>query len=150
MPRKPRSVKTAKAQPTLTPESSQPTLTPDQAACEASPDGRDREGRFAKGNQFGPGNPHARHCARKLALFRDAISDDEMQQIFRMLYEKAVGGDMAAAKLILSYKIGKPLPAPHPDSIDRDEWDHYQQDTMNLKQAQSVLSSLASHQSARR
>src|SRR5262249_7628441 len=37
---------------------------------------------------------------------------------------KAADGDISAAKLILSYKLGKPAPAPNPDEIDRDEWEH--------------------------
>jgi hypothetical protein len=116
----------------LTPNERQPTLTEEQAAPHQTPaNGRTANGRFAKNNSGGPGNPHARHCARMLALFRDAISDDEMNQLFRMLIVKAMGGDTAAAKLILSYKIGKLLDAPHPDSIDRDEWDHYQGVTAN-------------------
>src|SRR5580704_17367598 len=41
-----------------------------------------------------------------------------------------------------SYKIGKPLPAPHPDSIDRDEWDHYQNDAMNDKEMAVVMNAL--------
>jgi hypothetical protein len=51
---------------------------------------------------------------------------------------------VSAAKLILSYKLGKPAPAPNPDEIDRDEWEHYQRDTINLQEVQQVLGSLPS------
>src|SRR4051794_4411025 len=84
----------------------------DPTASERTPDGR-----FAEGNSGGPGNPHARHCARMLALLRTSISDDEMVAIIRMLVEKARAGDVSAAKLIMSYKLGKPGPAPNPDEI---------------------------------
>jgi hypothetical protein len=104
--------------------------------------GRHANGTFAKGNRFGPGNLHARHCARMLAIFRDSVSDEEMYRLFRMLYEKAEAGDVGAAKLILSYKVGKPLSAPNPDSIDRDEWEHYQQDAVDSDAMKQVLGSL--------
>src|SRR5712672_2533701 len=117
---------------------SRPTLT------QASPKSNDRApgGRFAEGNPGGPGNPHARHCARMLALLRASISDEEMVAIIRQLVEKARAGDVSAAKLLLSYKLGKPAPAPNPDEIDRDEWEHYQKDAINLEEVQQVLGSL--------
>jgi hypothetical protein len=33
------------------------------------------------GNAGGPGNPHARACAKMLEVFRNAFSEDEMLQI---------------------------------------------------------------------
>jgi hypothetical protein len=77
-----------------------------------------------------------------LELFRNCISDDEMVQLFCMLYTKAIDGDVSAAKLVLAYKLGKPLDCPNPDAIDRDEWDHYQQDAIEPNEMQQVLSSL--------
>jgi hypothetical protein len=79
-----------------------------------------------------------------LALLRASISDEEMVAIIRALVEKARDGDVSAAKLILSYKLGKPAPAPNPDEIDRDEWEHYQRDTIHLQDVQQVLGSLPS------
>src|SRR5438309_4921237 len=95
-----------------------------QTLTKASPAPKDRtpDGRCAKDNPGGPGNPHARHCGRMLALLRAAISDDTLVAIIRMLVEKALAKDVSAAKLVLSYKLGKPGPAPNPDQIDRDEW----------------------------
>jgi hypothetical protein len=139
----PRKSKKTDEQPTLTDKEPQQSATDEQG-----PDnhtrrkGRTPGGQFAAGNPGGPGNPHARHCARMLQVFRDAITEDEILQICRMLFAKAVGGDVSAAKIILSYKIGKALPAHHPDTIDRDEWDHYQQDAMNLNEMKTVLSGL--------
>src|SRR5262249_48668498 len=117
---------------------SRPTLTKASPGCsDRTPDGR-----FAKDNPGGPGNPHARHCARMLALLRASISDEEMVAIFRMLVTQAIAKDVSAAKLVLSYKLGKPAPAPNPDQIDRDEWEHYQRDTINLQEVQQGLGSL--------
>src|ERR1700722_20876720 len=139
----PRKSKKAKDQATLADQGPEATPTPEQEkAAKAAAGGRTPGGQFAAGNASGPGNPHARHCARMLQVFRDAITEDEILQICRMLFVKAVGGDVSAAKIILSYKIGKPLPAHHPDTIDRDEWDHYQQDAMNLDEVKTVLSGL--------
>src|SRR5438477_338820 len=90
----------------------QTTTDAPEAANEATNTDRDQQGRFTKGNAGGPGNPHARHCARMLALFRDAITDDEMYRLCRVLFEKATSGDVSALKMIWQYKIGKPLPAP--------------------------------------
>jgi len=143
MPRKTKCVKGAKAEMTLPENDPQPTLTGEQAeAKQATKTGRGVDGKFTQGNSFGPGNPHARHCARMLDLFRNAISDQEMGRLFRKLFEKAEAGDVSAAKLIISYKIGKPLPAPHPDAIDRDEWDHYRKDAMNDKEMAVVMNAL--------
>jgi hypothetical protein len=77
-----------------------------------------------------------------LALLRVSISDEEMVAIIRQLVEKACAGDVSAAKLIMSYKLGKPAAAPNPDEIDRDEWEHYQRDTINLDEVQQVLGSM--------
>src|SRR5882724_12828810 len=89
---------------------SRPTLTKASPGCsDRTPDGR-----FAKDNPGGPGNPHARHCARMLALLRASISDEEMVAIFRKLVEKARAGDVSAAKLLMSYNLGKPAAAPNP------------------------------------
>jgi hypothetical protein len=137
----PAQIKNAPARRGRTPKTekpSQPTLT------EASPVCNDRtpDGRFAKNNPGGPGNPHARHCARMLALLRASISDEEMVAIIRTLVEMARAKDVSAAKLLLSYKLGKPGPAPNPDEIDRDEWEHYQRHTINLQEVQQVLGSL--------
>lgn len=142
MPRKAKSVKRDKPSPSVPALEPQPTLTNAQHGVSASSSGRARNGTFAKGNPGGPGNPHARHCARMLDLFRTAISDEDMVHLFRVLYDKAFNGDISAAKLVLAYKIGKPAACPDPDSIDRDEWNHYQQDAIEPKEMNQVLSSL--------
>ncbi len=143
MPRKTKSVKAAEPQPTLTDQEPQPTLTEEPAATQEKPkSGRTPQGQFAKGNAGGPGNPHARHCARMLEIFRNAISEEHFIRVVLKLLEKAEAGDTSAAKIIVTYVVGKPLPAPHPDSIDRDEWDHFQKDAMNQRELAVVMNSL--------
>jgi hypothetical protein len=144
--RKTKSTKPAKASPNLTEEIPQPTLTEEQAAPqEAVHNDRDAQGKFAAGNRGGPGNPHARHCARMLEVFRNAVSVEAFTKIVCKLIEKAEAGDTSAAKIIVSYVVGKPLPAPHPDSIDRDEWDHFLHDAVQPQEMKLVMSSLPTH-----
>jgi hypothetical protein len=69
------------------------------------PSGGGPGGRFVAGNRGGPGNPNARHCARMLDLFRACISDEDMVHLYRVLYNRAMKGDVSAAKLVLAYKI---------------------------------------------
>lgn len=104
--------------------------------------GRQPNGTFAPGNNFGPGNPHARHCARMLTLFRRCVTEQDMVAIIRAMVDNAARGDTSAAKIVFSYVMGKPDTAPNPDQIDRDEWEHYQKDTINLQEMQRVLGSL--------
>ena len=42
--------------------------------------------------------------------------------VIEMLKAKAMEGDVAAAKLLLSYAIGKPVDPPNPDTLDLDEF----------------------------
>jgi hypothetical protein len=42
--------------------------------------------------------------------------------VARNLVEAARGGDVAAAKLLLAYTLGRPTPAVDPDGLDRAEW----------------------------
>ncbi len=155
MPRKAKKAKVEEIQPTLTENEPQPTLTEnqpqqtltnDEATAEKTPEeGRDSNGKFTAGNRGGPGNPHARHCARMLEIFRNSISEEDFIRVVRKLLEKAEAGDTSAAKILVSYVVGKPLPAPHPDSIDRDEWDHYQNDAMKQRELAVVMNSLPTH-----
>jgi hypothetical protein len=145
MPR--RAKKPAELATSATPVAAGPP--PDQTETLATPSesanaSRDPQGHFLKGNSGGPGNPHARHCARMLEMFRNSITDEEMYGLCRVLYERAITGDMSALKMVWQYKLGKPLPAPHPDRIDRDEWDHFQKDAMTLDEMKKVLGQLPS------
>src|SRR5581483_464513 len=66
---------------------------------------RDSSGRFIAGTSARPGNAHARHCARMMALFRNAISEQDMLAIIFTIRDKAIQGDMTAAKIILNYNL---------------------------------------------
>ena len=57
---------------------------------------------------------------RKVLL--DAVSEADLVNVIEMLKAKAMEGDVAAAKLLLSYTIGKPVDPPNPDTLDLDEF----------------------------
>ena len=135
MPRKARSAATPVGTQT------RPILEQDPGL---SPIGRDANGRFARGNAGGPGNPHARHCARMLAQFRNLISDEKMSEIILVLADKAAAGDITSIKMVLNYKIGKPGPAPDPDGIERDEWNHFEQAAHQYQHVTELLKSIPS------
>ena len=80
--------------------------------------GRNSKGQFAKGNPGGPGNPYARHVARLRASLIEAVGDDGLAEIVQGMVTAAKGGDVAAAKLLLSYLLGKPAESVEPDYVD--------------------------------
>ena len=79
-------------------------------------------GQFQPGNKGGPGNPHARRTAQLRARLLDCITDDKLAEIVAGLVAAASAGDVAAAKLVLAYSVGPPLPAVSPDRLDDDEF----------------------------
>jgi hypothetical protein len=87
----------------------------------APAEGRDAGGRFAKGNKGGPGNPFARRCAELRQALLNSVTEDDIAALAKRLLLQAKGGDMAAAKLLLTYVIGTPAPAADPDRLDRHE-----------------------------
>ena len=97
-------------------------------------DGRDRNGRFTKGNPGGPGNPYARRVAELRTALLETVGNDGLAEIVRGLVTAATGGDVAAAKLVLSYTLGKPTEAVDPDATLL----HEQELTSRLKATGSV------------
>ena len=110
-----------------------PATTPAGEAASAgttappSPNGdfRDSRGRFGPKNPGGPGNPFARQVAALRQAVLDAVSADDMQKIVRKLIELAAAGNVPAARLLLSYALGKPAAAVDPDTLDAQEWEGY-------------------------
>ena len=84
--------------------------------------GREANGRFGKGNQFGPGNPFARRVAQLREAMLEAVGSDDLAAILAKLIEKARAGDVPASKLVLAYAIGKPGTAIDPDTLNHNEW----------------------------
>ncbi len=101
--------------------------------------GRDARGRFAKGNPGGPGNPFARQTARLRQALVAMVTEDDILDIAAMLIVKAKGGDLVAAKLLLSYVVGKPTAAPDPDRLDHDEWQLWKENTAGKEDIQQFF-----------
>ena len=80
--------------------------------------GRNSNGQFAKGNSGGPGNPYARRVARLRATLLDAVGENGLADIVQGMITAAKGGDVAAAKLLLSYLLGKPVESVEPDYVE--------------------------------
>jgi hypothetical protein len=126
MPRSPTRKSCSPAAPAPDPEDLSP---PDPSeAGPAARDGREANGRFAKGNLGGPGNPFARQTAALRKQLLEAVTKEDMDAICTMLILRARGGSIPHLKLLFSYVIGKPTDAVNPDTLDRQEMEQYRQE----------------------
>ena len=80
---------------------------------------RDADGRFARGNAGGPGNPHARKVGQLRSAMLRAVSGKDMQAIVAKLVEQAKGGSVPAAREVIDRCIGKPTEADLLERIER-------------------------------
>lgn len=85
---------------------------------EAGNSGRAPNGRFARGNPGGPGNPHAATVAKLRAAILAAVTPEDIDAIIRALVHRAKGGDMAAIRELLDRAIGKPTDADLAERLD--------------------------------
>ncbi|HMF10859.1 MAG TPA: hypothetical protein VKE94_01095 [Gemmataceae bacterium] len=102
-----------------------------------SKNGRHANGRFAPGNPGGPGNPHYRKVAEYKKAMLAFVTIEDLGRIIAAMKKKAEGGDVAAARLILQYTLGKP--SVDPDLVDVDEWQKLQQHALPPREMQVVL-----------
>ncbi len=102
---------------------------------------RDDRGRFARGNNGGPGNPFARRVALLRKLVLEVVSAEDLEAIVRKLVELAREGDVAAARLVMGYTLGKPAEAVDPDRMDIEEWKLNQEKSVNPLDFGAVLNS---------
>jgi len=114
------------------------TTTPDT--------GRDARGRFQPGNPGGPGNPFSRRVAALRQALLNAVTPEDLQGIVAAMLERAKQGDVAAARLVLAYAVGKPTPAVDPDSLDLQEWQHWQQMPVATEDVRGLLGHLQAPQ----
>ncbi len=111
-----------------------PDATPDHGD-----NGRDANGRFAKGNPGGPGNPYYRRQAELKRMMLESVTDVDVMSTMRVLLGLARGGDLAAIKLFLEYTIGKPNSSVDPDKVALHEWD-IQKQTPKIEQVAELMS----------
>jgi hypothetical protein len=123
----------ASGRPPLTPVSTvegrpaeaQP-VAPQAAAAPAEGD-RDKRGRFAAGNKAARGNPFNRRLAAMRQVLLDTIDEAKLRALVEALHAQALAGDVAAARTLLAYVVGKPAASVDPDALDRDEWKQCQE-----------------------
>src|SRR5205807_2395576 len=101
-----------------------PTPGPD-AKPQAPDGGRDSHGRFGKGNRGGPGNPFARQVGALRSALLSALTPQDIAAAAQELLRQAKEGNVAAARLLLSYALGKPAAAVDPDTLDLHEFGLY-------------------------
>lgn len=76
---------------------------------ETGDNGRDERGRFTTGNQAARGNPYARRVAAFRSALYEALTPEEVKELVRKLFNQAMGGDAAAARIILDRLYGPPV-----------------------------------------
>ena len=117
--------------------------SPESAAPETPrPKDRDEHGRFVKGNSGGPGNPFARRTAALRQAFSEAVSEDDLKTLAKRLLVQAHSGDVAAAKLVLAYAIGKPVDPVNPDTLDIEELQLFNQFPVSAPDFQRIINNV--------
>jgi hypothetical protein len=100
---------------------------------------RDDKGRFVKGNTCGRGNPFARQTAQLRRAAVDMVSEEDIRAIMAALILKAKQGDLAAARLVFAYGIGRPTEAENPDRLDAQEWQVWQERMADDKDGKAFM-----------
>jgi hypothetical protein len=67
------------------------------------------------------------------------VSEDDLRDIVRTVKQCAREGDMAAAKMVLAYCIGRPTAAVDPDRLDVQEVQLYQEQAVDAAALQTAL-----------
>src|SRR5262249_33902903 len=85
------------------PAMSTTTVRAEDQTTQQSTDKREANGRFAKGNKGGPGNPFARQVAALRQTLLNRATAKDFEEIADELIKKAKTGDVAAIKLLFQY-----------------------------------------------
>ena len=88
------------------------TPTPSPTAS----NGRDGNGRFAPGNRFANGNPHAKRIGQLRSALIEAVTPEDVTAIARKMIEMATAGDIQAIREGFLRVLGRPQEA---DLIER-------------------------------
>jgi hypothetical protein len=72
----------------------------------------------------------------------DSVTEQDMQAVALALLVRAKAGDVAAAKLLLAYALGKPAESVDPDTLDLREWLLFQQGPAQEQDLAAVLGGL--------
>jgi hypothetical protein len=96
-------------------------------------DGRDRNGRFAKGNAGGPGNPFARRVAHLRSVLMESVTDEDMRAVVRTLVTLAKAGDVAAIKLLFDRLLGRVAATTDDGEEDEDAREELMKEACELR-----------------
>jgi hypothetical protein len=61
----------------------------------------------------------------------EVVTEEEILAVATRLLEMSKEGNLAAARLLLSYTIGKPSPSVNPDTLDLAEWHLFDQESVD-------------------
>ena len=111
---------------------------PTENAAQLPTNGHEANGRWAKGNKGGPGNPFARQVAALRKVILDSVSEEDLLAIALALKARAKEGNVGAAKLLLAYAIGKPASSPDPDRLDGAELEHFKDKIETVREVHEV------------
>jgi hypothetical protein len=100
---------------------------------------RDCNGRFLKGNPGGPGNPFVRQVAALKAALFEALTREDVGAVMRTMRDKALSGDVAAARLMLEYSVGKPLPGSTASALDAEITEQLNLDALTPDELHALL-----------
>ncbi len=78
--------------------------------------GRDQGGRFAKGNNGGPGNPHAAKVAQLRSVLLEAVTPEDIRAVVEALVTEAKAGNVSAMREFFNRVLGQPQAI---DAIER-------------------------------
>jgi hypothetical protein len=91
------------------------------AGAAPSTNGRDGGGKFTVGNRCGRGNPFMRQLSANRSAILKVVGPEQVEQLIRTLLQRALCGDLDAARVLLSYSVGRPGEVADPDDVDGDE-----------------------------
>lgn len=91
-------------------------------SVQPSPNGRngkrESNGRFAKGNPGGPGNPFLRQVNQIRSMILEAVSEDDLREVVNALVARAKDGDVAAAREVFNRLVGRPADSIGPERLE--------------------------------
>ena len=99
------------------------TCVPESTPAVETPPHPRNQGQFTHGNPGGPGNPFARRSAQIKAIVHEVCDDEGIRRGIEALFVQFQQGDLAVAKLLLPYLIGKPGQEPNHDQVNIQEWE---------------------------
>src|SRR5947199_10836989 len=105
-------------------------------------EGRERNGRFAKGCRGGPGNPFARAVAALRTRLLQRVTEGDVDAVTDQLIRQARDGDLAAIRLFLLYTVGRPAATVDPDQLDAQELNLYKREAAGFDVFTPILNGL--------